>query len=153
VTTVNLTLVKPDGPTLAITPPAPIALTIGTPGLQGPPGPRGIAGGASVVMYAGEALGGHRVVKQFDGGAYYADRFDPYDVVGVTLGAAAFGDPVNVAVAGEVEEPSWNWTPGPVYIGENATLTQATPTDAPLMRVGVALSPTRMVVTLDEPIY
>lgn len=137
--------------TLATTPAYAVALT--TPGPAGPQGPAGPAGGASVAMVAGETLGGHRVVKQFEGAAYYADPGDPYDAIGVTLGAASLGGVVNVAVAGEVEEPSWTWAAGPVYLGANATLTQTPPTDAPTLRIGVAISPTRLAVTLDQPIY
>lgn len=108
--------------------------------IVGPPGPAGPVGGLATRI-AGEALGGHRAVTiGVDGRAYLASPVEPQAmaVFGVTTGAAASGAPVEICCAGEVTEPSWTWTPGPVWLGANGTLTQVVPITGALVQVGTA---------------
>jgi hypothetical protein len=62
----------------------------------------------------------------------------------ITTGAASPGSPVDVLITGLMVEPSWSWTPGPVYLGANGQLTQ-TPPAAPgavfLAQVGIGDQP------------
>lgn len=120
-------------------------------------GPAGPAGGASTLtLTAPGAIGGHRaVVPNGDGTLAYADSQNPAHfgkVVGFTLNAGSVGDPVSVAVSGEVTEPSWAWVPGEVYLGSNGLLTQTAPTTGFVQVMGIATTPTRMVVGLRAPI-
>lgn len=116
------------------------------PGEEGPPGP---AGGATTTLIAGAALSGHRLVtKQADGTAVYADQ----STVGakplwLTLTAASIGAELTVQSAGVVDEPSWAWSVGPLYLGANGVLTQTLPTaPAYLVEVGYATSATSIVL-------
>lgn len=126
----------------------------GPPGAQGPPGPAG----ASVTSYvAGETLGGNRAVKaNVSGQAVYATNTDAASqhLLGVTTGAAVFGDNVSVQRSGVMVEPSWSWSPNqPVFLGANGVLTQTYPTGALLsIIVGFALTPTSIHLSPREPI-
>ena len=129
-------------------------------GEQGPPGATGPAGpsGASVATYtAGEALGGHRVVKADAAGqAVYATNTDlpSQHLLGVTTGAASMGAAVSVQRFGDMIEPSWSWTPNlPIFLGTNGLLTQAYPAGASLVIiVGFAITPTSVMLAVREPI-
>jgi len=111
---------------------------------------------------AGQDLGGHRVVAMAgDASAIYADcavASHAGRLLGLTTGAASAGAPCIVAGATEVvEEPSWSWTAdAPVYLGHDGLLTQTVPAapDALFsLVVGVALTPTKVLVSLREPLF
>ncbi|MCM6789907.1 hypothetical protein NDR87_26385 [Nocardia sp. CDC159] len=109
----------------------------GPPGLAGPPGPPGPpgSGGEAVIVTgaAGSVLSGHRaVVRRPDGTYLYASCDDPTHLtlpIGITANAALAGDPVQVVMFGEMTDPSWAWTPGPIFLGAAGALTQSVPSD------------------------
>lgn len=112
----------------------------------------------TVDLEAGEALGGHRAVTvDANGKAIYASNLTAahlYKVVGITLNAAILAGTVIVLKDGAVEETSWSWTVGsPVFLGSNGLLTQTLPTAPAFLQIlGVPLSPTRLLVSIREPI-
>lgn len=107
-------------------------------------------GGATTFsVTAGEALGGHRVVYIADGEAFYADLMDVTtagQIAGVTVAAASMGQAVAVQSAGLLEEPTWTFVPGPVYVGANGTLTQTRPVAGYIINIGVAVSATELLI-------
>lgn len=125
----------------------------------GPPGPPGPSGGTAVEKVAVVALGGHRIVRSsgVDGVTYADSRTAIGDnVIGMTLGAAAVGAPVNVLNNAPVEEPSWNWFPDmPLYLGHDGLITQVPDVGADdfTLCVGFALSPTTAMIRVETPIY
>lgn len=128
--------------------------------LVGPQGPPGAAGAAGSVLEktAGAALGGHRVVVASGADevlvADVTDAAHLHRVLGITEGAAVQGDGIGVRFAGEMTEGSWSWTPdAPIYVGAAGVLTQTPPVGAAWLRiVAVAISATRIVVGLREPV-
>lgn len=102
---------------------------------------------------AASALSGHRVVTPApDGSLNYASNATAGHLhmpLWITSGAASSGGQVNALMFGAMTEPSWSWTPGPVYLGTNGLLTQ-TPPAAPgavfIAQVGTATSPTSVFV-------
>lgn len=133
-------------------------ITAGPQGEEGPQGPPGPAGGNVVQLQAVGVLGGHRVVRSVPGGIGYASANNPLhgdDVVGITLQAGA-DELINVQVAGEVEEPSWDWTPQePIFLGADGLLTQVPPEEpaAFVLVFGFATSPTSIMIRIEPPIY
>lgn len=138
-------------------------LTVGAaielgPGLPGPVGPPGPVGGNGLGT-ASRPLSGHRVVTALtDGTLDYASNDDPAHLAAplwITSTAAGTGDEIEFVVIGSITEPSWNWTPGPVYLGVNGVLTQTLPT-APaayfLAQVGFATSATTVFVARNPSI-
>ncbi|WP_280365903.1 hypothetical protein [Nocardia wallacei] len=99
---------------------------------------------------AGVALSGHRaVVRQPDGAFVYADNTDPAHLalpIGITNSAAAVGDSVEVVMLGELAEPSWSWTPGPIFLGTSGALTQAVPGTGFLAQLASATAATAIYV-------
>jgi hypothetical protein len=137
-------------------------------GPQGPKGDKGDKGDAGdtntvVILTAGSALGGHRVVAQSansNSTVIYADASITEHanlVLGLTLNAADAGGNVEVAVTGEFTEPSWDWTLGlPIFLSVNGTLTQTVPTSSVAnfsLVVGFPITPTKMFVNIREPIF
>lgn len=128
----------------------PISGPPGNDGDPGPPGPIGeTAGQVRLTKTAGRNLGGHRVVTTDATGALtYASNLTPEHInapMWLTTGATSLGDDTDVMIYGYIEEPSWSWVPGPLYLGTNGQMTQEPP-EAPfalfLMQVGYATSPT-----------
>lgn len=127
--------------------------------VPGPPGPQGLPGDAqaiSQVITTGTAAGnlsGHRAVTQrVDGTFEPASNTNPAHLsapVWITTGAASSGAPVTAVAYGLIEEPSWAWTPGPIFLGVGGALTQTPPT-APavfLAQIGTATGPTTVFVS------
>lgn len=124
-------------------------------GVQGPPGPPGDNSGTRKTIdlaYPG-TLGGHRIVVSLDGTAAYADAGDPSHlgkVVGITDSAAT--GTVPVVFSGEIVEPTWAWTPGPVFVGTGGVPTQSPPSSGFQQQIGTALTATRLLVQILPPI-
>lgn len=127
-------------------------------GGQGPPGGRGApgpAGGSAVERIAGEQLSALRVTYEWAGVVRYLDLQDAAhidQVGGVTLNAVEAGEAVNLQLSGPLDDAAWNWQPGPVWLGPGGTLTQTPPLDGYLLFIGKAVSPTRIIINIDQPI-
>ena len=122
-------------------------------GSQGVPGIPGE--GTAVYIIASIDLGGHRVVKSTDNGCAYADSSDISDigkVLGITSSAYSSGSLATIHTSSEIIEPSWNFTPGAVYLGSNGLLTQIVPSVGFIQQIGVATAPTKLVVQIQPPI-
>lgn len=108
-----------------------------------------------VSLVAGVSLSALRAVTTDNNGrAVYASPATLSDavVVGITSTAANALEAVSVATAGIVEDSSWTWTKGPVFLGTNGTLTQSAPTaGAIVVQIGRAITATKLQVDI-EPI-
>lgn len=142
-----------------IGPVGPIGLP-GSKGDTGEQGPKGDSGGVSIIRNAAIPISGHRVVLlDTTGLVNYASNTNlshATRVVGLSSNAATIGDPVNIAIHGEMTEPSWNWdTTKPVYLSNDGYLTQVepvAPSAAFSMIVGFPISTTILFITLGIPI-
>lgn len=106
---------------------------------------------------ADEDLGGHRVVRVSGpdrvATASCAEPAHAADVLGLTRAACAAGAPAEIASQGIVEEPSWSWPCGPLYLGLDGLLTPTPPSSGFVLRVATALAPTRILLVDDEPYH
>lgn len=127
--------------------------TAGTQGIQGVPG----ASAGTITMLADGAISGHRLVKTTTSGKVgYASSIDlasANNILGMTLNAAADGDTLTVIQSGKVTEPSWTFTPDThLFCGVDGTLTQTQPATGFSLVVGIALSPTELLLGIKQPI-
>lgn len=128
----------------------PVAVEVGIPGPPGPQGPPGASAPETVAV--GAVIVGRHVVAVVDGLAYHASNDDPQrcrNALGVSLGAqTVIGQPVQIQSSGPLSEPSWNWAPGPVYLGQNGQLTQTPPATPGLFlkEIGIAKAPDTLFV-------
>lgn len=114
---------------------------------QGPPGISQV-----IQLIAPQVLGGNRAVT---GALTYADSSDittAGKVVGLTVGAADAGAPVNICDSGELGGFSGLIIDQPIYLGLNGIITQIAPMTGYCQRLGVAISATRILVNISEPI-
>lgn len=145
-------------PVVIVTQPrrAPAAIVASGPqGPGGPPGQPGPAGGSSVQRLAGETISALRLVYELNDKVFYldADDGDHVDLVcGVTLTSATAGQPINVQSSGPMDDSAWSWSPGPVWLGPVGQLTQAPPEAGFLLYVGRAVSSTRLIINIDQPV-
>ena len=124
----------------------------------GPEGPVGPPGGTLFLVNATEILSGHRAVRAVPGGCAYAsaDESDHAEAfLGVTVTAALAGDEISVVgPGGVIEESTWNWMPGAVFLGVDGVLVQPAPNDGLFsLQVGVALDDQTLLVTPRPPIF
>ena len=106
-------------------------------------------------LTAVQNLSGHRVVKAVDGGVAYASNTDAVDapvVIGITTGATLASQFAKIQIMGELAEPSWNWQLGPVFNGVDGLLTQTNPSSGYSLIVGIAIEPTKLLISLKQPI-
>ena len=118
-------------------------------GTPGAPGASGI-----VTAIAGETIHAQRAVRVADGVLYHPDTSNTAhapSVIGIALQSVATGEACTVRTAGTVTEPSWSWSPGFVFCGDDGQLTQA-PGSGWLLVIGRAINPTTLDVDVDDPI-
>lgn len=132
-----------------------VAPKSGRPGRDGAPGP---AGSSVVTAQAAVAISGHIAA------AYRADgRIEPASadnvhhvmrVAGITIGAVSEGDYVEVKRNETLEHAGWTWAPNePIYLGLGGALVQELPPSAIVSQVlGVALTPTRILIDVQPPV-
>ena len=110
----------------------------------GLPAPAGVGG-----------VGGHRAVMLApDGTVVHADPANADSYIGISKSAAAGGDQVAIATRDTISEPTWAWQPGmPLFFLTNGTLTQAPPTSTCVPHVGVAITPTTVLLSKLHPIF
>lgn len=102
------------------------------------PGPQVVGATDSVLLSrtAHGALSGQRIVTpRPDDTVEYADNTNPAHQnapLWLTTGAVADGGTVTVVAFGPVEESSWSWTPGLLFLGTTGFITQTAPTSPTL---------------------
>ena len=124
-------------------------------GDQGPPGPPGPSGGAAVQRLAGSELSALRAVYELDGYVYPLDYRDSAHIdllLGVTLTAASAGAAVTVQRTGDLSDSGWAWQPGRIYLGQAGLLTQHPAETGYSLLIGSAVSATRILLNLQDPI-
>ena len=133
-------------------------INVVTVGEQGPRGIQGQAGSGqnTIVKTAAAAIGGNRVVIiDSNEQVNYADSSNPAHadiILGVTQGAAIQGADVTVQTFGEMDEVSFNWTPGSsVYVGSSGLMTQTAPVTGFSRAVGFPLAATKLFIDLNTP--
>ena len=127
---------------------------------QGPPGPQGIPGpdgGQALQRIAAEQLSALRAVHERPDGRVAAssasDDSHVTALLGVSLTAAEAGAAVNVQRSGVIDDSGWSWVPGArVYLGQLGAITQAPANSGFDVLIGVALSATRLLLNLQDPI-
>lgn len=133
----------------------------GEPGDDGVPGaavsPDALPGAPTFVAFpAALALGGHRAVRLLAGEAIYADNAvvaDANVVLGITQGAVGAGALTRIQTGGLMVEPSWAWTVDePVFVGGSGVLVQPSPASGFSLIVGVATSPTQILIGARTPL-
>lgn len=135
------------------TPTTVVIRTAGTQGIQGEQG----ASAGTITMLADGAVSGHRLVKTTTSGKVgYAssnDLLSANGILGMTLNAAADGDTLTIIQSGKVIEPSWTFTPNThLFCGIDGTLTQTQPATGFSLVVGIAISPTEVLLGIKQPI-
>lgn len=131
-----------------------------TEGIQGPPGPPGIpgpAGGQVLQRMAGMAISALvAVFEDLSGAVWPADpnvESDVLALLGVTVSAASAGQPINVQRMGHIDDSSWQWLPkGRIFLDQEGRLTQQVPESGYDVLIGVALSATRILLNIQDPI-
>jgi hypothetical protein len=110
----------------------------------------------TIEAIADGTINGHRAVRVSGAGRVaLANSDDPLTagtVIGVSLTAAFDGETVTVQIIGEINEPTFNFTPGPVYFTATGALTQTLPASGYLQQIAVALDTTEISVQIGPPI-
>lgn len=134
-----------------------ICVQTGPEGPQGPPGPSGSAPALGILLASGSPLSGHRAVVMVPGiGMRYADPLSDDDAgaqVGLLLQATSPGNVGNVQFSGLVEEPSWNWNYGPIFLGLNGVLTQTPISHGWILVIARAIAPTKIIIDPETPFW
>lgn len=124
--------------------------------LVGTQGPAGVSGSGTKQYLAAENIGGQKAVYQSSTGlrvASVASRASS-EVIGITTGAVSIGALANVQTQDEITEVTWLWVQGqPVWLGVDGSLTQSISANTVQVEVGVAVSPTKILVNVQPPMH
>jgi hypothetical protein len=134
-----------------------ICVQTGPEGPQGPQGPSGSAPALGVLLVSGGPLSGHRAVVLVPGvGMRYADPLSDDDAgaqVGLLLQATSPGNVGNVQFSGLVEEPTWTWNNGPIFLGLNGVLTQTPISHGWILVIARAIGTTKIIIDPETPFW
>lgn len=122
-------------------------------GNAGPTGRPGASGTETLGRVASGTVTGLRAVSAT--GANSVAETDPNDresmtaFLGIAKGSALNNEAVDVQTLGVLTDVAFSWTVDePIWIGASGQLTQVVPLGGFLRKVGVALSPTSMAISL-----
>lgn len=72
--------------------------------------------------------------------------------IGLSGAGVQAGETVMIQTSGEIEDAAWTWTSGPVFVGVNGTLTQFPSTARTPVVIGMATSPTKMLIRVQQSV-
>lgn len=102
-------------------------------------------------------IGIYKIVALFLGYAIIADNSISTlskSVLGISEENTLEGNKTSVVVAGEITNVGWNLIPdSPVYLSTNGDITETIPTTGFLLKIGIALTTTSILVDIDLPIH
>lgn len=141
----------------------PIILNYGTPDPLSASSEMPIVPGDEVslihMLIAAENISALRVIARDENGeAVYADKDDLDSIralAGVSRNAAGIGAQVQITTFGIWADNNWNWNMAidpALFLGANGAITQGPQAGLATVRVGLAISPTTMLVRLGEPV-
>ncbi len=109
----------------------------------------------TIIKTAVSAISAHRIiVLDADDRPVYADSgllSHINRVVGVSINSAAMGESLEIQYGGEIKDPSFNFTPGPIYVGTDGFITTVLPTDVTaeyLQQIGIATNATTIALNI-----
>lgn len=130
-----------------------LTFTLGSSGAKGDTGAPGTAL-SLIELEAGENIGTYKVVYSTGGLAYLADNSTSSHlgkIVGVTTESELSGEDITIQAYGPLEDATWTWSDGPIYLGSNGALTQTAPTSGFVLEVGRALTLIKFLVNPKIP--
>lgn len=105
---------------------------------------------------AGQTISALRVVYELNNTVRLLDYRDGDNIeflLGITISAANAGSMIKVKRNGTIEDSGWNWTTGRIYLGQDGYLTQTPAETGYDVLIGVAVSPTKIIIKIQDPIY
>lgn len=117
----------------------------------GLPGKDGASSTTLLTVISDKPLGSNRVITNT---LNYADNTNLShigNILGISLNAVNTGQELNLMFSGELDGFS-SLTLSPVYLSTNGTITQTPPTTGFILRIGTAISSTKILISLSTPI-
>lgn len=122
-------------------------------------GVQGSSGFNNIKITAGEDLTAFKAVYALATEAFYADKDSIVSVnnfLGITANAASEGDTATIITSGILENSSWAWDledDTRLFLGDDGAIAQGAPNTAQaLIHIGFALSATKILIRISEPI-
>lgn len=115
----------------------------------------GPSGDAILQRQAGENISALRAVYELNNEVFYLDPADSDHIellLGISFTSAPAGQLLSVQRSGVMDDSGWSWIPGPIWLGSNGALTQSPPTTAYDVRIGAAVSTTRITLNIQDAI-
>lgn len=109
-----------------------------------------------VKIVAGENLAPYRIVYTDNNKVFLADKDNMTDrtkIIGITLNSENINNLIRVKIDGQITNPSWNLSPGNVYVGNSGSITQTKPTTGFVVQVGIVINPTSFLLDIDKVDY
>lgn len=104
---------------------------------------------------AGETISQFKVVKVENDLVFLgrsSNLGDNQKIVGVAVTGGNSGSIIKIQNDGELVENTWNWNEGSIFVNEFGELTQTPPSTGFILKVGKALSPTKILINIQQAI-
>lgn len=110
--------------------------------------------GTPLALTAGVSVSEGMAVAVLSGAGVPADSGNvTLPAIGVATSGAVFGAELQIQYSGPVAFTGWSFTTGlPVFVGSGGVLTQTAPTSGYLQVIGYPLSPTTLLIDIQDPI-
>jgi hypothetical protein len=112
------------------------------------------AGNTTLLVTAARDIDPHICVSADATGAIVpASTTSKSPVIGITSGSVSHGAYATIITSGIFTDSSWTWVAdNPLFVGDGGILTQTPPSTGYMHVVGYAVSPTTVVVGIQQPI-
>lgn len=108
----------------------------------------------TISLIAAENVSPYRaLIIDAAGKVWHADKDSITDrdrVIGINKNATGINDLTELQTTGAITNQSWSFNPGPVFVNTAGTLTQVEPTSGYVVKMGIALSATKLLIDIDK---
>jgi len=127
-----------------------------TAGVVGPQGPTGPAGAAEdLAITAGENISARKVVFLQSGEVFTASSdiiSNASEALGMSVAAISVTQLVTIRSSGELTGFAGLSVDSPLYLSTDGSLTQVPPSAGVILQMGVAISSTKVLINIKQPI-
>lgn len=96
----------------------------------------------------------YKLLASINGKVELADKDNPihaFNIIGMSVSSGSEGSIILVQTGGTILNGNWTWNENmPLWLGNNGDITQTPPETGFLMQIGIALSPSKILLEIQE---
>lgn len=101
-----------------------------------------------------ENIATYKLLASINGKVELADKDKPihaFNIMGMSVSSGSEGSTIFIQTGGTILNGNWSWNENsPLWLGNNGDITQTPPETGFLMQIGIALSPSKIILEIQE---